>query len=390
MKKCLALFLVLSALLSLAGCTPESATATEPSGTVPVNESVSRPAMAAVSMNAITETASADDGTVILKYTHQSMTLTLQDPDVADKIIVDFLGRFDSTQEAAQSLLTDAKAAYTPNEEYWIPYLCSMLYDPVRIDPGVLSLYGTVMSHSGGAHPDQAAISANYDLLTGDVLTLASIMTPNATSDDFCQLTLDALAEVADDLYLYDDYEDTVRNRFTLDPSTDEQWFFTNDGICFYFSPYEIAAYVSGIITAEIPYSKLTGIILDEYFPAERAPGIGTITATDLKNTDLTRFDQITELIVDEGGQMVLLYTEGTVYDVRVEEVKWNEAGDEFILSHTAFATGCLSAGDAVMVEAQISDTLPNLRLTYCSGDRTITVYLSQNQKDGSIVLLGL
>lgn len=390
MKKCISFLLIFVILFSLTGCATDPAPATKPTGTVPLNESVPRPAMAAVSVNAITETISADDGTVICQYTHQSMSLTLQDPDVADKVIVDFLRRFDSTQDAAQSLMADAKAAYSPNEEYWAPYLCSMLYDPVRIDPGVLSLYGTVVSHSGGAHPDQAGISANYDLLTGDVLTLASIMTPDATSDDFCRLTLDALAEVADELYLYDDYEDTVRKRFTQDPSTDEQWFFTNEGICFYFSPYEIAAYVSGIITAEIPYSKLTGIILDEYFPAEQAPGLGTITALDLQSTDLTRFDQITELIVDEGEQMVLLYTEGMVHDVRIEEVKWNEAGDEFILTHTAFATDCLAAGDAVMVEAHISDTLPNLRLTYRSGDRDISVYISKNQTDGSVVLLGL
>lgn len=390
MKKCIIFSLVLSVLLSLTGCAPAPATATNPSGTDPVSEPVSRPAMAAVSMNTITQTASADDGTVIFKYTHQSMSLTLQDPDVADKVIVDFLSRFDSTQEAAQSLMADAKAAYTPNAEYWTAYLCSMLYDPVRIDPSVLSLHGTAISHSGGAHPDQAGVSANYDLLTGDVLTLASIMTPDATADDFCDLTLDALAEIKDELYLYDDYEATVRQRFSRDLSTDEQWYFTNEGICFYFSPYEIAAYASGIITAEIPYSKLTGIILDEYFPAEQAPAYGTVAAIDYKNSDVTQFDQITELIVDEGGQMVLLYTEGTVYDVRVEEVEWNEAGDEFILTHTVLATGSLSAGDAVMVESNIPDTMPKLRLSYRSGDRVITVYLSRNQKDGSVVLLGL
>ena len=390
MKKSISFLLIFVILFSLIGCTAEPAPATKPTGTALNNDLNPRPAMAAVSVNAITETASADDGTVIFNYTHQSMSLTLQDPDVADKVIVDFLGRFDSMQEAAQSLMTDAKAAYAQNAETWYPYMCSTLYEPVRIDPGVLSLHGTTASHSGGAHPDQAGVSANYDLLTGDVLTLASIMTPDATSDDFCRLTLDALAEVADELYLYDDYEDTVRKRFTQDPSTDQQWYFTNEGICFYFSPYEIAAYVSGIITAEIPYSKLTGIILDEYFPAEQAPGFGTIAAVNLQNTDLTRFDQIAELIVDEGEQMTLLYTEGTVYDVKIEAGNWNESGDEFILSHTTFATACLAAGDAVMVEAHISDTLPNLRLSYRSGDRDITVYISRNQADGSVVLLGL
>lgn len=390
MKKYISFLLLLGLLFALSGCGMNTVVPTKPSGTTPSNDLIPRSAMAAVSVPAITETVIADDGTVIFNYIHQSMSLTLQDPDVADKIIVDFLGRFDSTQAAAQSLITDAKAAYSPGAANWYPYMCSMLYNPVRIDPGVLSLHGTIASHSGGAHPEQAGISANYDLLTGDVLTLASIMTPDATSDDFCNLTLDALARVEDELYLYDDYQGTVRQRFSHDLSSDEAWYFTQTGICFYFSPYEVAPYVSGIVTAEIPYNKLTGIILDEYFPAEQPNGIGAVTAVNLQNTDLSRFDQITELILDEGGQMALLYTEGTVNDVRIEAGAWDSAGQTFIPSYTAFATASLAAGDAVMVESNIPDTMPNLRLTYRSGDRTITVYLSQNQKDGSVVLLGL
>lgn len=391
MRKLLPYMLIVCLLLTLSGCKPLPPEPTQPATeNVPNTEYIPQSFLTAVSVPAVTESVRAEDGTVIFNYTHQSMSLTLQDPDVADKVIIDFLGRADGMRETAENILTIAKSEYTSSAANWIPYICSILYEPTRIDAGVLSLNGTIVTFNGSAHPEQASISANYDLLTGDVLTLASILAPEVTSDGFCQLTLDALAEIAEENYLYSDYEDTVRQRFSQDSSTDEAWFFSETGICFYFSPYEIAPYASGIITVEVPYSKLTGILHDEYFPAEQDAVTGTIIGQRLQDANMDNFQSITELVLDEGGEMALLYTQSMVQDVRIDVGTWDPSGDIFTKTYTAFAADSLSVGEAIMVESLIPDTMPNLRISYQSGEQTIIVYLSQSGKDGSIILLGL
>lgn len=396
MKKLISTLLLLSMVLAFAGCGQTGGTETSNATTDDTTETAvdataqgsiapdpTQAPMAAVSIPSVTETTNADDGTILFNYSYQHMALTLPDPEVVDNVIIDFLNRVDSTASIAESIGTSALADYSGTAD-WVPYLCDVSYSPTRIDQGVLSLFGTIATYSGGMHPDQTCVSASYDLITGDVLTLASIMSPEATGDSFCQLVLDELAAHEDELY--EGYASTVVQRFSGDASQDENWYFTQTGLCFYFSPYEIAPYASGIITVEIPYEKLTGLMYDGYFPAEQDTASGTISAQLFGSAELDSFTQIAELTLDAGGEKILLYTDSSVQNVRIDVGFWDDS--RFYSSYTAFATYTLTPGDAVMVETYIPDGEPNLRLTYQTGDETVTVYISQSGKDGSILLL--
>lgn len=393
MKKLICLFAAFILLFTLAGCGKPSGDGTTGTTTAPTEDPTGTAShvpdqepMYAVSVPAVSEAVTAEDGTVIFTYTHQSMMLTLPDPDVADKVIIDFLGRIDSTRSTADATLASAKAAYSGSSN-WMPYLCSITYSPTRIDQGVLSLFGSNITHSGTSHPERVYVSASYDLVTGDVLTLGSIMSVQATTEDFCQLTLEALAEMKEDKYLYEGYEATVRQRFQRVESQDQDWYFTQTGLCFYFAPYEIAGYSSGVIVAEIPYDKLAGLLYDGYFPAERDTASGTVQASQLDAIDLEDFTQITEAIIDPDGEMVFLYTDGLVWDVHIQVGTWDATGTEFTPTYTALLSHALSPGDAAMVQTLFSDTEPTLRLTYTTGGESVTYYLSQSGKDGSILL---
>lgn len=320
--------------------------------------------LVAVSVPSITEETCSDDGTRLFQYTYQNMTLVLQDPDVAEKIIIDFLGRIDNTRTTAESTALAAKNAYTSSEN-WIPYLYHITYSPVRIDSGVLSLFGADVVYNGAFHPERTGISANYDLITGDVLTLASIMNYNASLNMICELVLSGLTEMHESNYLYSNYEETVNQRFSIDASQDESWYFTQTGLCFYFSPYEIAPYSSGIVTVEIPYDKLTGIIRDEYFPPERSNSEGTIQITPFEEANLSEFKEIAEIIENKEGNMYLLHTEKSVQDIRI--IVSNATS-----SYTIFAAYGLSPGQAVVIQAD-ANTLPDMILSYKSGGQTLS-----------------
>lgn len=375
MKKLFCILLATCMSISLCGCRFFTNAPTQPSeNTNPSdnqqtgNNDPSKPAeMVAVSVPAITEELTAEDGTVLFQYTYQSMSMVLNAPNIADKVIVDFLNRVDSSRTAAESAAEQAKSAYNGSSN-WTPHLYHLTYSPTRIDSKVLSLFGNHVVATGGGHPERTCVSASYDLLTGDVLTLASVMHINATVDDFCTLVLDGLTEMAEGDYLYEGYAYTVKQRFDTDPSQDEGWYFTQTGMCFYFAPYEIAPYSSGVITVEIPYEKLKELLHEDYLPEEAEESNGSVNATSFENVNLDDFAHIAELIANKDGKMYMLSSKEGVQDVRV--IVSDNAG-----SYTAFAANALNPGDGIMV--QVDDSLlSSMKLTYKSGKETVNTPL--------------
>lgn len=340
---------------------------TEPTVIIPQQET-----MYAVSVPAVLESTLAEDGTVIFTYTHQSMMLTVPDPEVANKVIIDFLSRCDAAAVIAETVRQSANANYNGSAD-WTPYLYNNTYSPMRMDQGVLSLFGSCVTYSGASHPERLSVSASYDLVTGEVLTLGSIMSADATTNDFCDLVLASLTKRNDAKYLYDGYEETVKQRFSKDESLDQDWYFSTTGLCFYFDPYEIAPYSSGTIVVEIPYAELSGLLYDGYFPAEREVTAGSIQATALENTDTAQFTQIGELVLDADGQMIFLHTDGIVWDVKIEYGAWDSVSTTFAPVYTALFSAALTPGDAIMIQ---SDELTALRLSYSNGTQVITQHL--------------
>ncbi len=366
MKKGLIFLTAFGMLLTLCGCaTPDSAPteSTDPVSTSAPAETTQTPSMqqplSAVYVPLITEQTAAEDGTNIFSFTYQNMSLTLQEPEIADKVIVDFLNRIELTRPEAESILSQAKQDYSSSANFR-PYLCQVSYNPTRIDQGILSLFGNFTTYKGGTHPEHSNVSANYDLINGDVLTLAGILQVDADTGDFCKLVLDELALLKDKLFLYPDYENMVNRRFAIDPTQDEDFYFTPTGLCFYFAPYEIAPYSSGTITIEIPYEKLVGILHDSYFPAEKNLSDSSIQVTPFDEEQASQFTQITEAVLNKEGTMLLLHTDNIVHNIRITA----SANPPQTQQHTVFAAYTLTPGDAIMLQAT-PEELANLHLTY-------------------------
>lgn len=375
MKKIVCLILIVCLLLALVAClwwiqirpqgnqdSTDDTTATQE--TTNTNQITEDKTMVAVSVPSVTENTVHSDGTVLFQYTYQHMSLIHNKPDIADKIILDFLNRVDATNAIAQSTAELAKVNYNGNQN-WTPYVYHITYSPTRIDHKVLSLFGNNVVFSGANHPERTCVSANYDMLTGDVLTLASIMHKDASVNDICKLVLERLAELADGNYLYDGYKSTVNQRFNGDPSTDEAWYFTQTGLCFYFAPYEIAPYASGVITVEIPFEKLKNIIHEDYQPESRNMPSGTVTVAPFLVDNQNPFSHMAEVVLSNSGSMYAAQTTGYVQDIRI-------ILNDRTANYTVFAANVLSAGDGVVI--QTDDALrQQLKLSYKSGNQTIT-----------------
>jgi len=324
----------------------------------------------AVSVPAGSESYCLEDGTELLTVTSQHMQLIHPDEEIADKVILDFLNRADTAQADVENFLTAARNDYDPNNS-WFPYFCQTIYSPTRIDYGVLSLFGTQNNYSGGMHGMMSCISANYDLTTGDVLTLGSIMHMDAEKEDFIKLIIEKLADIADEYYLFDDYKEGVYSRLDVDENLYEDFFFTTTGLSFFFSPYEIAPYASGIITVEIPYNELPGLIYDGYFPAEREQINGDMHTGSFMKTDMEQFNNMAEVTLKAGEEIMVVYPEGRVEDIRI-----TVQGDGIsVPDYTVFAALEMSNRDAVVISLDSAD-IENITISYSSNGKYKTIPL--------------
>lgn len=370
MKK---LIVLLFAVLLLTGCTgnEETVVAALPEPTAPpvlpvtevaVNDDTATFDFISVSLPAAYETYFNEDGSALFSSSSQHIQLVYPDAELADKIILDFLNRVDKVMPDVQNTFAYAQQQYDPDLP-WYPYFYHLLYNPTRIDNDVLSLVGTQSSFIGGVHSNVFAVSANYDMMTGDVLTLGSIMHENAQKEEFIDLILDKLKQNKEELYLFEDYEDAVYSRFQVDENLYEDFFFTTTGLDFYFSPYEIAPYASGIITVEIPYAELPGLIYDGYFPAEKEQIRGSMHCESMELLEMEQFENMAEVVLSDTAAPLVIYPEGTVEDIQI-----TIDGDGMnIQTYTVFASPQMKDTDAIILYAS-SDILQSICVQYFSG----------------------
>lgn len=393
MKKLFACVLALSIIFAFAACesapqatepsmppaTQETGPSTEPSTTqaptenTPVNTVPEN--LYSVAMPITEEPAYAEDGTLIFTYSYQTMHLILQDKEVADKIIIDFLSKVETTRSDAEHLRSLAEAR-DHTAIGFIPYSYQLHFDPMRIDQGVLSMHGHVSQIGEAAHSNTHCMSASYDLVTGDVLTLGSILYHADAKQAISDMVVQEL-EKQPELNLFEDYKTSVRSRFQRDESIDDDFYFTSTGLCFYFSPYEIAPYASGTITVELPYDRLTGIIADAYFPAERTAASGALNIGSFEDADLSGYSQFAELVITPDATKLLLTATDSVHDVRIKKLYWSEDVQSVMQEKTIFASNGLSQTDAILIDGSFDGAIPLYLVSYVTNGQSMQYYIT-------------
>ena len=376
MKKIVSICLSVCLLLCLLGCQKPTIAETVPStqSTEPaeiIADILGIP-FTAVSVPSLAETVTAEDGTVIFTKNYQDISMTLSDQAAADQIVLDFLNRIDDACKNADTVLAAAHSAYAAKNstDTWIPYSISVHLDPVRLDQAVLSLFGKNISYTGASHPDYRCVAVNYNLVTGEALSLGSIITGVDAVDQLKQLVLDDLKTQAAEKYLREGYEQTVAQRFAGEESYNYDWYFSDAGLCFYFAPYEIAPYSSGVIITEIPYEKLVNIITDEFFPPEQPNISGTMKFVPFDSQN-NQYAHISELILDHEGQMYALQTNSCVQNIRI--IVTNPTTYE---RYTIYGALYLNPQEAIVIQCAES-ALSTMQVAYLSNGQTVSLPLA-------------
>lgn len=342
---------------------PTTSDTTETTKDIQLNTS-----MVSISLPILEETDIAGDETVIFRRTYQDVVLSIPNADIAQAVTLNLLQRMDVNSATVSNVQASAYVDYT-GQEYWQSYYYKILYSAKRVDETVLSLYGIedVYSPLQGGY---SGISVNYNLLTGSVLTLQSILTEesNATNRLLEEL-LAALDSIKTEAALFSDYQDIVTGRFPTDLQQESGWYFSDKGLCFFFAPYDIAPNASGIVVATVPYDKLLGIVQDAYFPVEQPDFPGQLSVAVFDETDFNKFSTYPELIADADASRYLLSTEGVLYDLKVEQGHWTTPGT-FRPVTTIFYANRLSPAEAFVLRASLGKQATPLRISYrCDGE---------------------
>ena len=372
--------IILAACMLLCACSSEdtpattistvSTEATDMPTTPTVPDVTFQAPMIAISVPAVTEEHFSENNTLIFSYTTQNFSLILQDAQIAEAITIDYMNRVDFSNSAAKSIYDAAISAF-PQSQDWTPYFYNELYSPQRLDQVVLSLYGAETMYDGSPRSTSVSVSLNYDLLTGTALEeITQVLATDYSAEKLCQLIVAQLQDLAKEDILFADYEYTISDMFTTNhPVTN--WYFNSTGLCFFFTPYEIAPYSAGTITVEIPYSELNGMIKDQYFPMEQAALYGK--AIMQPYTQGTQFNQLCEVVLDAGATQYAICTDGALFDVRLICESESENGQQI----TVLSAATLCAGDGIILQCDES-TFSRLTLTYLSGGERVITNVSE------------
>lgn len=394
MRKLLALSAIICLLLGSAGCagkqaqlpdvTTEKAHIAENDRTSIAPPSDPELQACAIVLPTTKESVTSDDGTTLFSLSFQPMQLLLGDTLLEEKILGDLQTRNGSILSLAEEFENQARTDY-PQSEAWSEYFIDISYTPTRLDDKVLSLFCNSVSYCGGPHPSVVTDSVTYDLQTGEELWLDYILTPECTSDTLLQLILQKLAEQQEVLYY--DYADALNERFSGDLHNIRDWYFSRNGLCFHFDPYDIAPYSSGTIIAELSYDTLDSILKEKYVPPASPTATGSIYSEPYSTEANERFENISDVTLCEDGDEILLYADALVTDLRIEAGWRYTENDQYIPRTTVFAANIMNIGQAIHLTSDLSDEEMLLRIIYRSDNQEYSVFITYDTLGSSVSL---
>jgi hypothetical protein len=382
MKKSLAFILSICLVLSLCACGAGNSGTSSP--------------VVSVTMQDLSQSCYADDGsTLLFKYSDKLPAVTVSGNEAATTAINNTLKKVSSDyaagsgEDGIDALLAAAKAQYADDPSMFadsgMSYCMERTADVARGDKTVLSIVYTAYSFTGGVHGITSSFGENLNTATGTELKLADIASDSDAFTKFCADYIVELTKGSDysDIIFNDDYKSTVSSAVVADGS----WYFSGDGVVFIADQYTLAAYAAGAFRFTVPYSKLTGLLKDEYMPASHSGKAGdmTIALTDNEIGDST----VGSIAIDKDGQKFTLSAKGDIFDVKLSAIEFSEGADDFIENGAYLYFSALADGQSIGVQSVIPEGMPNLMVSWRNADGTASRRLiSQSGKDGSMLLI--
>ncbi|MDD6282846.1 MAG: DUF3298 domain-containing protein [Oribacterium sp.] len=233
----------------------------------------------AIYMDVQYQSETADDGTMLVSGHYPRIWMGGEDSryEALSQAITAYTEKLaeSNAQEIAQ-LKADAESGM--KDGWWTEgsyYTSELDARVMRSDSTVVSVLVTASSFSGGAHPNYGYQAVNFDSRMGTELELNDVL-EDGQLDNLPELLSTKLLEMYPPETFYASAKDlagTIRTAL-LDTGKDDAesggvaWTLGNDGIRFYFAPYEIAPYAAGAQMVMLRYVDNPELVKQEYVAA--------------------------------------------------------------------------------------------------------------------------
>ena len=202
------------------------------------------------------EDITAADGTVVMSVDYVFPAIEDAGSVPAWQKISDYYTQegkayMDTARELAGYAEGDYEVAQVMGEDF-LPYGESHSYRIAYQGGGVVSIVRSYYANSvtGAAHPANYQFSEQFDLETGDALTLSTFFSDFTTAREEI---LDLLAQKA---------AGAGYTREDLAGQFNESYFYlTEEGFVFYYQPDTLAPYAAGLLEFSIPYGELEDLL---------------------------------------------------------------------------------------------------------------------------------
>lgn len=384
----------------------------EPDPTAPVVEQGSAAAPSALNsailvsfQNTTREAYDPEEGTqLILNFSYDTPVIRMEDrPEAASRInqaiaMLDesfYTGKEygDGGSGGYNYMLMLAEDNYTyvrdSGSDLPLEYSCTRGARVTRVDQKVFNPVFSYSQYTGGAHGNYSDESYVFDTESGERLRLEDLTSDYEGLKSFLvDWMLDKAVndpDIADCIYPDTD-EQTLREQLTA-LLRDGSWYLDDKSLTVFPTLYEIGPYAAGIIEFKVPYEQLRGRIDDVWFPvpAETDGSISVMPLEELGNGTTEILDRI---VANESGTELALVVRGTVSDVRLSGVYYEDFTDSFYELSQIWL--CTKLSDcAVQLVSVVPEGLPNLMISYRGENGEVqNKLLTQSGLDGRFLLI--
>ena len=246
------------------------------------------------------------ENNVITRVTWQKLKLS----ESESKKYPDLSAQFDKHNEES---LTQAKALmyeFSPlakemSGDKYNPACCEAdaKFYLQRADNHIVSLLENVTKYTGGVHPDYFVKGNNYITASGEKAKLTDVLTDTKELPSI-------LEKKITEKYSYVTFHE-LEDTFSKYKEEEFTWTIDYQGITFWFSPYEIAAYTVGTLSAKIWFDEFPDLFNKKYTTAPEnyvmSLPVGLGVDFDLVKDDGVKDLVYSEKMLDQYGSYYML-----------------------------------------------------------------------------------
>ena len=243
---------------------------------------------------------SEDGSDFYLDAFHDSLRLTPESAaafPALDKALEDY--RTDSekkVKELAEKYLKQRKENPENVYDEKVPYAIQDQCCVRRADETAVSFLYSDYSYAGGVHGGTEISGGNYDTGSGKELLLDDIV---KDKDGLVEALKKELVDKYGEDTFFPEMPETLAKEVRQEDDLELTWVLEPQGVSFFFSPYEIGPYASGVLSVILPYASYGDLFTENYRPAADVGASVEMLDYETLDLDVDRDGKIDRISVD-------------------------------------------------------------------------------------------